>query len=222
MLEERGFSTVALASVRAQAEKTRPPRALWSAAALGRPLGIPEDAGYQTRMIRAALALLERTDGPVILEDHEQDPPTGDNPAWTPPALTAAAGFAAELTALMPWWAQARLRFGRTTVGLSGIPPDDWPAMTASFLNGALPTTPLLDTPALALRFLCDDIKALYGEAAQAIGPAPSPGQVDSWFWRQTAAGALLQALRTAAMASENNGVKTVGGRFLVPAPWVV
>ncbi|MBS0641833.1 MAG: hypothetical protein U1E70_23525 [Acetobacteraceae bacterium] len=221
MLEEQGFATVALASVRPQAEKTRPPRALWSAAPLGRPLGVPGDAAYQTRMIQAALALLERTDGPVILEDFPHDPPAGDNPAWVPPALMSAPGFAAELKALMPWWEQARQRFGRTTVGLSGVPPEDWPAMTGSFLNGGLPTLPLLDTPALALRFLCDDIKALYGEAAQALGPAPSPTQIDTWFWRRTEAGTLLQELRKAAMASENNGLKTVGGRFLVPAPWV-
>jgi len=36
MLEERGFSTVAIGSVRAQAEKTRPPRGLWTNRA-GRP-----------------------------------------------------------------------------------------------------------------------------------------------------------------------------------------
>jgi hypothetical protein len=78
-----------------------------------------------------------------------------------------------------------------------------------------------LDTPALALRFLCDDVKALYGEAAQAEGAAPSPRQVDFWFWRQTVAGQLLLALRATAMASENNALKTVGGRFFVPTPWL-
>ena len=62
---------------------------------------------------------------------------------------------------------------------------------------------------------LCDDIKAFYGEAAQAEGPAPSAHQIDEWFWRQTVAGRLLIALRTVAMASENNALKSVGGRFL-------
>jgi hypothetical protein len=220
-LEERGFSTVALASVRAQAEKTRPPRALWSSAMLGRPLGAPEDRGYQLRMIRAALALLERSDGPVILEDFPEDPPQSDNPGWTPPTLFGVSDLASELQALLPWWSQAQLRFGRSTVGLSFQPPEAWPAFTDACLAGKLPTVPELDTPALALRFLCDDIKALYGEAAQAVGPAPSARQVDTWFWRGTEAGALLQKLRVGAMASENNGLKTVGGRFFVPAPWV-
>ena len=110
MLEEAGFSTVALASVRAQAEKVRPPRALWTSAALGRPVGEPEDAAFQHRVLRAALALLERTDGPVILEDFPEDPPgLRDTQGWLPPPLPAwsaaadpVSAFAAELAALRP------------------------------------------------------------------------------------------------------------------------
>src|SRR5690242_11376688 len=222
MLEERGFSTVALASVRAQAEKTRPPRALWTSAMLGRPVGAAGDAAFQLRVVRAALALLLRSDGPVILEDFPDDPPdAADNPGWAPPLLDAS-GFAKELQALMPLWRRAQQRFGRTTVGLSFRPPPQWPDIGAAFLRGELPVVPELETPALSLRFLCDDIKALYGEAAQASGPPPSARQVDTWFWRQTRAGALLQDLRRMAMTSTNNALKTVGGRFFVPAPWVV
>jgi hypothetical protein len=77
------------------------------------------------------------------------------------------------------------------------------------------------DTPALALRFLCDDVKALYGEAAQAEGAVPSSLQVDAWFWRRTAAGQLLIALRDVALSSENNALRTVGARFFVPVPWL-
>jgi hypothetical protein len=221
-LEERGFSTVVIASVRVQAEKTRPPRALWTSALLGRPVGEPGDPVFQLRIIRAALALLERTDGPVILEDFPDDPPGWpDNPNWIAPITTPSEGFANELTALLQRWHAAQARFGRTSVGLSFQTPDTWPAFAGAVLAGGLPTVPQLDTTALAVRFLCDDIKALYGEAAQAVGPAPSAKQVDTWFWRQTAAGALLQALRLTAMASENNALKTVGGRFFVPTPWV-
>jgi hypothetical protein len=221
-LEERGFSTVVLASVRAQAEKTRPPRALWTPSMLGRPVGEPGDPAFQVRIIRAALALLERTDLPVILEDFPDDPPGwADNPEWVAPATTPSRPFAAELSALLPLWQAAQARFGRTSVGLSFQPPAAWPAFAAAVLAGELPVVPQLDTAALSVRFLCDDIKALYGEAAQAVGPAPSARQVDNWFWRQTAAGALLQALRTVAMASGNNALKTVGGRFFVPAPFV-
>jgi hypothetical protein len=61
----------------------------------------------------------------------------------------------------------------------------------------------------------------MYGEAAAATGAPPSARQADQWFWRQTQAGALLLALREVAMASENNALKTVGGRFFVPTHWL-
>jgi hypothetical protein len=233
MLEERGFSTVAIASVRPQAEKTRPPRALWTTSQLGRPLGEPGDASFQRRVLVAALGLLERTDGPVILDDFVEDPPGWrDTPDWRAPPPVEVTGpletpdawataFGAELSALMPRWQTAQTRSRRTTVGLSFQALPAWPVFATRFLAGELPAVPELDTPALALRMLSDDIKALYGEAAQAEGSAPSAHQIDEWFWRQTVAGRLLVALRTAAMASENNALKTVGGRFFVPAYWL-
>jgi hypothetical protein len=233
MLEERGIPGVALGAVRAQMEKTRPPRGLWTSAQLGRPVGEPEDSAFQRRVVLAALRLLERTDGPVILEDFPEDPPgLMDTPGWHPPALPAMAvmpnapdewamTFAGELALLLPLWRQAQVRFGRTTVGLSFQPPEAWPAFAARFLAGELPDAVGHDTPALALRFLCDDVKALYGEAAQAKGAAPSSRQVDAWFWRQTVAGRLLIALRELALTSGNNALKTVGGRFFVPVPWL-
>jgi hypothetical protein len=232
MLEERGTPTVALGLVRAQMENTRPPRGLWTPFQLGRPLGEPEDAAFQRRVIVQALRLLQRTDGPVILEDFPDDPPNWtDTPGWRPPALPAAGTpgrpddwadlLGDEMTALRPTWMRAQQRFGRTTVGLSGLAPELWPGLATRFLAGELPTTPAHDTPALALRFLCDDVKAMYGEAAQADGPAPSSRQIDLWFWRRTVAGGLLVALRQAALQSSNNALKTVGGRFFVPVPWL-
>ena len=221
-LEERGFATVALASVRVQAEKTRPPRALWTAAALGRPVGEPDDPAFQFRVLRHALSLLERTDGPVILEDFPDDPPgLTDTPGWIPPDTTSTGDFATELLTLLPLWHIARHRLGRTSVGLSFLDPSAWPDIVVRTLAGDLPVTPELATAALSVRMLCDDIKSFYGEAAQATGPKPSPNQVDTWFWRHTAAGETLRALRTTAMASDNNALKTVGGRFFVPTPWV-
>jgi hypothetical protein len=233
MLEARGFSTVAIASVRTQAERTRPPRALWTSSQLGRPLGEPGDVSFQRRVLLAALSLLERPDGPVILEDFNEDPSGWqdtfgwqapplvelNDPPQTPEAWSAA--FDAELTGLLPLWQTAQMRFGRTTVGLSFQAPEAWPGFATRFLAGELPAVPELDTPALALRMLSDDIKALYGEVAQAEGPAPSARQIDHWFWRRTVAGQLLVALRDMAMKSENNALKTVGGRFFVPAYWL-
>lgn len=232
MLETRGIPTVTIGLVRLHMEQTRPPRGLWVPFQLGRPLGEPEDPAFQRRVLLQALGLLERPDGPVILEDFPDDPPNWqDTAGWTPPALPMpptpadpagwAAAFADELAALKPAWEVAQARYGRTTVGLSTQAPSDWPGFATRFLAGELPTVPAHGTPALALRFLCDDVKAMHGEAAQAHGPAPSSRQIDAWFWRQTLAGRLLIALRAAALQSGNNALKTVGGRFFVPGQWL-
>jgi hypothetical protein len=234
MMETRGFATTVIGLVRYQMEQVKPPRGLWTPFQLGRPLGEPEDPAFQRRVLMQARGLLERRDGPVILEDFPDDPPGWlDRPEWRPPLETTAPGsalaepsvwaerFAAELALIHPFWEKARARFGRTTVGLSGQEPATWPGFLAAILRGELPTAPPHDTTALSLRFVCDDVKAMYSEAAQSVGRAPASRQIDAWFWKETVAGLLLIALRSAAMASENNALKTVGARFFVPAPFL-
>ena len=232
MLETRGTPTVAIGLVRPQMERTRPPRGLWTPFQLGRPLGEPCDANFQRRVLLHALGLLERPDGPVILEDFPDDPPNwSDTAGWRPPLLppieppVSAADWEAalmrEMTALRPAWRRAHERYGRTTVGLNGQAPELWASSSASFLAGELPSVPPHETAALTLRFLCDDIKAMYSEAAQADSAPPSSRQIDAWFWSETIAGRLLIALRSMALQSENNALKTVGGRFFVPTPYL-
>lgn len=233
MLEMRGTPTVTIGLVRPQIERTRPPRGLWTPFQLGRPLGEPGDRFFQRRVMMHAFSLLERRDGPVILEDFPDDPPNWlDAAGWQPPSLPAIepspdspagwkAALAREMAALHPAWQRACTRYGRTTIGLSGQAPEHWPECATRFLGGALPTVPPHETAALTLRFLCDDIKAMYSEAAQADGAPPSARQIDAWFWSETIAGRLLIALRSMALHSENTALKTVGGRFFVPAPFL-
>jgi hypothetical protein len=53
---------------------------------LGRPFGPPCDAAFQKRVIVAALRLLERERGPVIVEDFpEGDPRERPDPGWRAP-----------------------------------------------------------------------------------------------------------------------------------------
>jgi len=234
MLEERGVATVAIGLVRPHMEKTGGPRGLWVPFSLGRPLGEPEDAAFQGRVLRAALTLLERADGPMILADFPEDAPRRrERPDWSPPfALPApadpdspaawAAALAAEMALVRPWADKAKARFGRSSVGVSAQPPDAWPEFAAAFLSGELPAAPApMPSPAMALRFLADDLKAYYMEAAQADGGAPSIDQINAWLFRETVAGRFLLALRSFALASENTALRTAGGRFLVPAQWL-
>ncbi len=236
MIEARGVATVAIGLVRPHIEKTKPPRGLFVPFPLGRPFGEPESAAFQRRVLLQALSLLERPQGPVILEDFAEDAPSmRDNPGWTPQVVltdlaTPAAGdvagwvkaIAAELQTVIPHAQAAEHRFGRTTVGLSRLPPEAWAPYAAQFLTGVVPDSPVPGlSPALVVRYIADDMKALYTQAAQAIGPQPSMAQHNGWFWGQTIAADFLRALRTAALASKHTGFNTAGSRFIVPGPFV-
>jgi hypothetical protein len=229
MLEERGLPTVVIALVLPQVVKTRPPRAVMTPFLLGRPFGDAADAPLQRRVLTQALQLLDRSDGPVVLAHFPGAPPgLLDAPDWRPAvdtfrpdvadnAAALAGAMQRELIAMMPSWRRFTARYGRTTTGLSGLPVDELAPMLVAFLAGQSPTLPLHDTPAVALRFLADDLKALYGEAVQADGSVPSARQIDAWFWHETVAGQFLVALRAAALDSADPVMQLVGSRFLLP-----
>lgn len=69
-LERRGIATVALALLREVAEAVRPPRSLLVPFPHGYPLGRPDDAELQHRVLEAALDLLEEPglEPPVLVE----------------------------------------------------------------------------------------------------------------------------------------------------------
>ncbi len=65
-IEYAGISTLSISLLREITEKIKPPRALFVPFALGYPLGEPNNPELQTRVMRAAFALLGRTDVPVL------------------------------------------------------------------------------------------------------------------------------------------------------------
>ena len=112
------------------------------------------------------------------------------------------------------------VRRGRSTVGLSGLPPAECGAYVASWLRGERPASPVADmSPALALRFAIDDLKAFALEAALTPDTRPSSKQLGDWLWHETALGASgLQVLRRAlVLASEDERLKLIAA-FFVPA----
>jgi hypothetical protein len=224
-LEEEGIATVAISLIRPQTEHTRPPRALWVPFELGRPFGPPSDPPFQKRVISAALRLLERSDGPVLIEDFpDDDPRARPDPAWKAPPVPQPAGPPAEaLAAEMPllhsghdaWVAQ----YGRTTVGLSGLPIEECVGYVADWLRGKAPPSPRAGFSApLLLRFAVDDLKAYWLEAA-AAGPArPSSRQLGDWFWNHSSAGAAIHALQALLQQSEDDRLRLIVANFMVPA----
>ena len=65
-IEYAGITTVSISLLREITERIRPPRALFVPYPLGYPLGEPDKPNLQTSIMRAAFALLPRTDVPVL------------------------------------------------------------------------------------------------------------------------------------------------------------
>ena len=222
-LEEEGIASVAIALIRPQAEKTRPPRALWVPFELGRPIGPPSDAAFQKRVILAALGMLVEGGAPARIKDFpDDDPREASDPSWRPPLQPAtehgADAVEAELRALAPAYAASCTRRERSTVGLSGLPPAACGEYFAAWLRGERPESPIADmSPALALRFALDDLKAFALEAALSPGTRPSSTQLGDWLWNETALGAAIQALRREFLAGDDERLKQVAF-FFVPA----
>ena len=116
--------TTGISLVRENAESMRPPRSLWVSFSLGRPLGVPNDAQFQHRVIAAALNLLERGRGP-ILEDYPVNAPEVSRetvpacPVSFPKADNSSnwqSRLAGELSSLKPWYELGRRRRGGRTL----------------------------------------------------------------------------------------------------------
>jgi hypothetical protein len=221
-IEEEGIATVAIALVRPQAERTRPPRALWVPFELGRPFGPPSDPAFQKGVILAALRLLEAEAGPVLLADFpEDDPRETPDPRWRSPIEQAhsEATLVSEIAALAAPYERSCRERGRTTVGLSGLSPAAAAEYVTAWLNGTPPASPVPDmSPVLCLRFAVDDLKAYALEAAIAGGMWPSSRQLGDWLWNETATGAAIRSLRRLLADSPDDRAKLIANMFLVPA----
>ena len=147
-LEEEGIPTTQVSLVREHTAALQPPRALWVPFMLGRPLGVPNDAAFQTRVLLAALRLLECESGPV-LEDFPEDAPhvdLGEAPEGLacPVNFPRADGsgslteeFADEVLQLEAWHDVALKHRGRTTLGVTGLTTGEIVEFLASWLTGA-------------------------------------------------------------------------------------
>ena len=232
-LEERGLPTTSISLVRENTVLIRPPRALWVPFPLGRPFGAPNEPAFQTRVLRAALALLERPDGPVILEDFPDDAPgqSAADPAGE--AMVCPVSFPAppskgepalldrvlgEIASLAPWHSLFLASHGgRSGANASGLTPEDNARLIAGFVaTGEGPSAS--GDFAVTLRNAAVDLQAWYAEAmASRPGQSGSPGALADWFWGETAAGSLLLALHPACLASGDARVRQVGLGQLVP-----
>ncbi len=231
-IEDEGVATTGISLVRDNTERLRPPRFLWVPFELGRPFGAPGEPAFQSKVLRAALGLLERRDGPPILDDFPDDAPGGDAmdmTGWTcpiplPPAEASdqpalLADVLAEIANLTPWQTLAREHRGHTALGAARMEI----VQSANFLHALLEGGGHTSNPSTELslgqtfRGASEDMRTFYMEAATAQpGPVTSRALAD-WFWGGTAAGRLLLALHPVCLAAADPGVRRVATGQLVP-----
>jgi hypothetical protein len=226
-LEAEGIATTQISLVREHSAAIRPPRVLWVPFPLGRPLGAPSDAAFQRRVMLGALALLERASGP-ILEDFPDDAPASrapDHEGWVCPVSFSAAaagdnklGLQREITQLAPWHDLALRKSGRPAAGLSGLDVRQAAEVIGRQVETGVYAAYRNDlAPGLALRLACEDLKSYYFDALSAQPGNASAGEMQHWFWKKSAAGKALLALRDVCVKSEDRSLRLFARRNLVP-----
>ena len=197
---------------------------------LGRPVGAPGNPGFQRRVLRAALELLDRADGPV-LEDFPDDEPAGmvpDVPLACPVSFDAAAldsesellnAFRAEAAGLRGWYDEAVRRRGRTTANSTGLSPEAVVDFVAAFAGGDAPANPVRGVSlAMALKMATEDLKAYYNESVTGQPGRPTDVvSLEEWFWAETAAARALNEVRKRCRAREGALFQQLGHVWLVP-----
>lgn len=206
----------------------RPPRFLWVPFELGRPFGAPNEPDFQRRVLRSALELLERTDGPVVLADFPDDAPVSDEETvWACPVSYApkpsdepelVEATLAEIRRLAPW---TEVPGARVFTPNSGM---DNPTMTRYLAALAAAETfddvaEYLDgRPVVELtRLVADDLRTWYLLAARPRPGHPTTAELNSWFWEQTAVARLLGEVAARLLRDDNPMVLAFASRALIP-----
>ncbi len=167
-------------------------------------------------VLRSLLGLFDRESGPVIKDYPYDSPVTPESDvAWSCvlplppleagsiPAETLKQSLLQEVGLLAPWYSESVRRLGRTSFGLSGLSADSMPEI-AIYLTGLAsgenlePPEGLDDPVPVAIRFMADDVKSYYMEAANEQPGASTPGGVRMWAWffHETRMGQVLYDLQ--------------------------
>lgn len=199
VFEAAGLSTIVLTPMRFIAEKMSTPRALYADFPLGWPVGQPQEADFQHRVLEAAFALLAQPTGPVLedfperIESKPGEPLSCPMPARFDANLHPAVD---EAQALRSAYDRAAKKNGRTSVGRV-IDADQIPAVLGKFAKIAEGEPWDQQKLEAAPMMLVHDIRAYYEELAFEIadGPIAAYG-AERWFFDETEAGKVLIGAR--------------------------
>lgn len=237
-IETDGLATTTISLVREHSEAIHPPRSLWVPFELGRPFGTPNERDFQRDVLRAVLKLVEEPAGPVIRDYPHEAPFAAADEGWAcplPAPLRAKPADEAEerkerllseIALLRPWYHEAVREAGRTAMGVSGLTAEQVEEAALALLTlsrgeeAEVPDGLLQEMPIL-IRFIADDLKAFYFEAAAAQPGVrrPTPRDLNEWFFRQSVLGSVLYDLRDR-LREDEDPVAKLAGRFLVPAAY--
>ena len=206
VFEEAGLTTVAIALVREHAERVRPPRALWVPFYFGYTMGKPDDPDFQHQVLAAALSTLDAETGPVLADYPEDAGPIGLPQASE---VTASSNgdadkpldAAGEITALRGYYERWQEQRGRTAVGVTGIPQRRFRGIIrfleayAQRDDADMDERPADVSVPQFVRYCADDLKAFCYEARMAQRPGDSEADIHTWFWGETAVGALIDSI---------------------------
>ena len=229
-MEDEGLSTTQISLVREHSEAIKPPRALWVPFELGRPLGQPNDAEFQKRVLRACLGLLEAESGPV-LEDYQEDIPAGSagydfTGMSCPIDLHSVPSNDSELTRslvqeigqIAPWYELAVDQRQRTTVGISELDILDAARFLIDFIEDPSSPSPRPEMEVgPMLKHTCEDLKAFYSEAMSAQPGMSSSLVVENWLWNETVLGKVLWNFREEHVDDPDSYIGYLAQRGLIP-----
>lgn len=233
--ETEGIPTTQISLIRKHTQIIRPPRALWVPFELGRPLGLPNDEEFQTRILEAALQLFEEKKGPV-LKEFPEDAPVVDSAdtgtAWVCPVNLSfndaylsktdqlREAFNREMAQLRSWYDLEVEKQRRSMVGVCGLDLEMMSNFIGAFIDGDPPDNPRKDIPLeMTLKLAVDDLKAFYFEAvsSQPGQESPTGKAIVDWFWNDTIAAKVLYAVKNSCINCDVAGLRMVGKFFLIP-----
>ena len=219
VFEQAGLATVGISLVRGQAESAKPPRMLNVDFPLGRPLGKPNDAKFQTSVLMAMFGLLERTDVP-ILEDFPGsiEDQTGEAPDSCPlpprhnPNLHAAVDEAQGLR--NAYDRNLKATGGRTLVGrIAGV--DGIVGLIEQLIeieNGS--SLAGVGWDPMTTIAVGQDVRAYYEEAGLQLADNTGARQLETWFYHRTETGQLIRRVRDLMKERDEDGTAV---SYLVP-----